>query len=166
MKTLIFAFAVSGVLLACTVVTAACSRAEDDSGDFAAFDYSFMGTGNSNRFSMDGDCGITSAENSFSGINRSGSGVAPAGPCNELKSLATSPQVISQIKSVDSSDCPTDDYPHVTVRFTNDASVSSKGGCTTKDPFRTLLPRIEELRGYITYPTDSGALAADAMDGG
>jgi hypothetical protein len=123
--------------------------------DLTQFQYSWYGTGISGDFAINRDCGVVAKGhlNFFYG-GPDANGVAPAAECAAFKSLAVSPPMLDAMGRKRTMVC-TDDYPSITITLTDGGKLKSVGEqCTTDEPYKTLLPKMDALRKSVT--TDAG----------
>ncbi len=121
-----------------------------DANELTAFTYSWYGTGVSGAFELNADCGITTKGRLYyTGPLVEGAGVVPPVECDSFKQLCVSAAVTDALKTVDAAGCASDDYPNVTITLSDGSKIMQPGtGCSEKEPYTTLRPRVEALRKY------------------
>jgi hypothetical protein len=163
---------------AATCTTAACTDGgapdggtpdvgQYDAEDFASFSLSWYGTGVSESFMMNRDCGVSQTQASSGAGTKSGSGIVPETDCKKFETLVTSPAVIGALadKSPKCSDA-TDDYSTYTLTLVDGGVLSrNASGCSGVEPFSTVRSEIHRLDGYAPAHADAGD-AGDASETG
>lgn len=141
-----------------------------DAAEFSSFDYSWFGTGVSESFVLDHDCGVTTTSTSSGTPPKSGAGTVAAADCEGFEKLVTSAPVVSALsdKSPKCSDA-TDDNGTYTLKLSSGATIGrTASGCSAIEPFATLKSEMHRIGGkYATSSADAGADAdadADAHD--
>jgi hypothetical protein len=122
-----------------------------DANELSAFAYSWYGTGVSGSFGLNADCGIiTNGQLSYYSPRIDGAGAVPGAECDSFKHLCVSAPVVGALRTVDAGGCATDDYPNVTITLADGTKITQPGvGCSDREPYKTLLPRVEQLRKYV-----------------
>ena len=133
-------------------------------GDFASYRWSFVGTGVSDSFFMDRDCGID-AQDLAGGDARSG--VVAAGDCNDFKALAVSSRELGALSSA----CTcmpraTDDEENTRVELVGGAVYGRHtSGCEETEPFHSTITKMYELESkYLSRDAGPDSLADAATD--
>jgi hypothetical protein len=130
------------------------------SKDFGSFRWNWYGTGISEQFAMDRDCGVTATAISSGLGASSGNGVVAIDDCTKFQSLVVSKEVIGALNN-GSTQCTknTDDFGSFRVDLADGKAFgSSTTGCSTTAPFSTVqseIHRLEKLYAPLTPDKDA-----------
>ena len=141
-----------------------------DAKDFGGFQYNWYGTGVSESFLLDQDCGVSTSSTSSGTPPKSGAGTVAAADCEGFEKLVTSAPVVSALsdKSPRCTDL-TDDNGTYTLKLASGPTIGRTAtACSSTEPFATLKSEMHRIGNkYATSTADAGADAdadADAHD--